>query len=820
MKISFFYGKKGNGHRSYPLARVKSTLVAAFLFGFLFAGCISPAPRETLPEYQEVDGYKVAARTGEQLFEVYRQGTWSPLVVKGVNLGTALPGKFFTWFPQDREVYRGWLEAVAALNANTIRLYTLLDPLFYQVFLEYNRLAPPGQELWLLQEIWPEEEVPGDDYFEPGYMAEYREEIRLAIDALHGSADIPGRRGRAYGTYRADVSPYVLGILIGRELEPHEVILTDELNPHQDNYEGEYFQARAGSSATEVWLAKMCDYTLDYAGENYGWQYPVSFVSWPTLDPLDHPAEWNILGDRSLEYNDYAEVDPNHFRPGPGNRAGIFASYHIYPNYPDFMNNEPSYDEYRDEEGIFRYGAYLRDFMAIHPPYPALVAEFGMATGMATAHVHPQGMDHGGMTEREQGEMTVRMMEAILREGYAGGVIFALMDEWVKKTWLTEPFMVPYERNVYWHNALCPEQNYGLVAMEPDRRPFLEGTPLLSQGPLPRAPAGAAGDGMGLREIWVDHNEAFLFVRLALDREKEGAPGAGVGDGGDRPFLSPGEGLLLGLDTLGPGRGTGELPLAGEQAPGGLEFVILITGEEDGCLLVTSSYNRAALRFSSPVYTPGREAGAGPPGEGAPGTGGDTGEGGTALGSGDRERWETVRPLVNRERVSQWGQVFPAIYSNESRLRRGNYYPEAGDYDSRAALQVDRDRGWLELRLPWALLNFSDPSTRQVIDDGGLYRENPLRDTLQVSTSPGVSILALSFLLEGGGGITCQEIKEGLSPGELGARVWDYLPRQEGGAGFARELPFYTWDFWEEPGYQARFKESFPIISEYFAQIP
>ena len=66
------------------------------------------------------------------------------------------------------------------------------------------------------------------------------------------------------------------------------------------------------------------------------------------------------------------------------------------------MNNEPFYNEYVDSEGRFRYGGYLQQFMGIHTKYPAVVAEFGLATGMGNAHYSPDGYHHGSMSEQMQ----------------------------------------------------------------------------------------------------------------------------------------------------------------------------------------------------------------------------------------------------------------------------------------------------------------------------------------------------------------------------------------------------------------------------------
>jgi len=148
--------------------------------------------------------------------------------------------------------------------------------------------------------------------------------------------------------------------------------------------------------------------------------HPVAIVSWPTLDVKEHDSEWNKLGNKSLEYNDKVSIDIKNISCEPKMKAGFFGAYHIYPNYPDFMNNESKYNDYQDEQGRLRYGGYLQEFMEGHNKYPALVAEFGLATGMGTAHLSPDGLNHGGLTEEQQGKGIVRMMQAIKREGYAG----------------------------------------------------------------------------------------------------------------------------------------------------------------------------------------------------------------------------------------------------------------------------------------------------------------------------------------------------------------------------------------------------------------
>ena len=548
-------------------------------------------------------------RVSGQTFEHQNEdGTWNELFARGVNIGSSLPGKWFTEFVRSEQLFIDWFEKISAMGANTIRVYTLLAPEFYSA-LQYYNASCAEQPLLLYQEIWPEENPIDGDYLAPEYEEEYKQEIRHVIDAMHGRAVIPERDFRAYGLYTSDISPYIAGYLVGRELEPEEVIRTDERNPGYA-FRGEYLFTEPEASPTETWLAMNCDYVAAYETQTYGWQHPVGIVSWPTLDPVEHDSEWNAAGDKNLEYNDKTVVDINHISVKDSLEAGFFGAYHIYPNYPDFMNNEAAYDAYSDEEGRLRYGGYLQEFMAGHTRYPALVAEFGLATGMGNAHYSPDGYHHGGMTEEVQGQGVVRMMKAIRREGYAGGLIFEWSDEWAKKTWTTEPYMIPFERNPLWYSAVDPEQNYGILAMEP--------------AGIRSEPFSVTGRD-AIRQMELAADEAFLHVRIRLAR----------------PLDLEEEMLIIGLDTYG--RDHGEMKYGAslaQDAPSGLEFLVEIRSETDASLLVHPGYDfTEGLHRSYPS---------------------------------NQGIFERMSLLINKERVTKGGTFVPAVYDDLSVLRFGS----------------------------------------------------------------------------------------------------------------------------------------------------
>ncbi|MGB4658402.1 MAG: hypothetical protein WBI07_04425 [Mobilitalea sp.] len=530
-------------------------------------GDVKEKTADTQREATQNNQAQMTAKAEGTGFQIMQGGKWKDITIKGVNIGAALPGKWFTEFPTDEMVYYKWFEQIGAMNANTIRIYTLLPPEFYTA-LDYYNLTHPDQLLWLFQEIWPEEEPADLNYLNVEYEKAYKKEIENVINAVHGTARIDERVGRAYGIYTADISEYIIGYLVGRELDPEEVSQTDILNDEYV-YTGTYLSTTSEASATEGWLAMNCDYAVEYEFNYYNWQHPVAIVSWPTLDVTEHDSEWNATGDKSLLYNDKESVDINHISITEELKAGFFGAYHIYPNYPDFINNESKYADYEDEEGTFRYGGYLQEFIASQSKYPALVAEFGIATGMGNAHNSMDGYHHGGQTEQAQGEGIVRMMKAIENENYAGGIIFEWMDEWAKKTWITEPYMIPYERHIFWHNIVDPEQNYGIMAMESAKTSkktyAMVGTEEISS-------------------VELSQDESYLYLNVTLAKEID--------------FTT--ERLYIGLDTYG--RDSGEYqfnPELNTSAPFGLEFVLDIKSLEDAKLLVHPGYNITKGLYSS-----------------------------------------------------------------------------------------------------------------------------------------------------------------------------------------------------------------------------
>ena len=580
-----------------------------------------------------------------------------PLQVRGVNLGVALPGRFPAEFPEEEALYRAWLELLSAMGANAVRTYTLLPPSFYRAFHHHNRLHPE-RPLYLFQGVWtelPEEEGYGD--WEGPFLEKFLLEGREVLDALHGNLSRPPRPGHAHGEYTADVSPWVLGLLVGREFEPYSVEAYHGRHPGR-TYRGRFLEAAANASPFEAYLAEVLDRLATYEWEAYGTLRPLGFVNWPTLDPLrweseaSHQEEYAIRRARGekveppkpgfLHEEDTVTLDPTHLRPTPGSPVSLFAAYHVYPYYPDFLVNE------RDLAPN-RYRNYLARLRAHHGEMPLLIAEFGLPSSRGIAHFHPEGLHHGGFSEEGQGEKVAGLWQEIAALDLAGGMVFALMDEWFKRNWLFMEWETP-SRDPFWHNILDPEENYGLLAATAKGAFRLDGKAEEWEG----VPFLLREEGRFLK-AYADPEYLWLLYR------------------GPWP-------LRLYLDTV-----PGGVP----RAEGfGAEFLLEVSAQ-GGRLLVEQG------------YYPFQELD-----RGLPGTEYLHFRGTTRPGNGP------FVPFIlepNRRRTGRDGTDYPRILYELGSLKPGQDPEGARDPTADYALG---EESLLEIRIPWGLLLIADPSRR------------------------------------------------------------------------------------------------------------
>ncbi|HEX8320206.1 tetratricopeptide repeat protein [Longimicrobium sp.] len=654
----------------------------------------APAARPARPPLRLPDTLTYPARTHGDRFEIRTARGWEPFYIKGVNLGAALPGKHPSEFP-DSATYAGWLAQMAEMGTNTVRVYTIHPPHFYGAVRAHN-LAHPRAPLWLVHGVWAEL-PPSDDFAGAAWEGEFFREMRDVVDVLHGRADVVERPGHAGGFFTADVSPWVLAYIIGREWEPISVVEFNRLHPELRAFRGRYL-VMEGGTPMDAWLARASEHIVAYETETYRAQRPVAYTNWPTLDPITHPTESTVAEEVAIRErlgeqvgtppppfdNDATGLDANLVKPTAALPAGWFASYHAYPYYPDFMVLDRGYNAARSSEGPSNYFGYLTHLKRHHANLPVVISEYGVPASIGSAHLQPQGQHHGGVTEAQMAAIDARLTREIAEAGMAGGVVFAWIDEWFKKNWLVMPFEIPLERTRLWHNRLDAEQHYGMVAMDPGE--VVPGATLAARAAAWRArPALSSAAGVTVRAA---ADEAYLWLYV----EHGGA-----------------DEVLVGFDVVKPAAGDFRWPgQVGERLPVGLEFVLQARGGEVR-LLADPASNPLAVGASRPLAVDPVP----PPAMEAPLPG---------FFWGRFQQWynrpflsrpnadgmyDSMRVLTNRRRFGRDGVEYASFGYDRGLLRQGNA-PDG---------LWERGDGVLEVRIPWMLLNFTDPSERRVLQD-------------------------------------------------------------------------------------------------------
>lgn len=758
------------------------------LFGY--PEYIEDLPRE-LPPVTRPASLALTTRARGNYFEVREGGAWTRTYLKGVNIGPARPGEFPSTPPLDTATYLDWLRLIAEMNANIVRAYTILPPAFYQALKIHNGRS--AQTLWLLQEVWLAERTDECDLYAEAWTAEFKREIRNTIDVIHGRADIPYRRGHAAGIYTADVSPYVFALALGREVEPSVVLCTNKAHPSRATYRGRFISV-AGGNPTDTWFAEMTDLAIRYELERYNSQRPVTVVNWPPLDPMYHVTEANYVEEVEIRRSrgevvdevliqpvndaDAVSLDIRKFTVSPDFQAGLFAAYHVYSYWPDFLLYDPVYPLARDREGQNRYLGYLLDLKRHHPDMPLLIAEYGVPSSWGVAHLHPDGWHNGGHSEKGQAELLVRMTRNIRNAGAAGGLVFAWQDEWWKQVSddFTRPFMKPASRKPLWVNHLDPEESFGLLGYRsPGPVPLLRGEPLdwekaerLIVRRSKRAEVGA------LEAVHALTDAGFLYLRLDVGRGEGARP---VFDWARRQYW-------IALNTLPGEAGSRVLPGVDLAVETGANFLLQLTGPESSRLYIAKNYNPLQWRAK----------------DGVPGGWRLWRWAGWRAELQDRSPFEELIIEPNPPRYGRDGSVFPPLFMSRSALAYGTADPASEAYSSQAAWHADEARGMIEVRIPWGVLYVMDPSSRLVLGGTDDQAEPVARE------SPGVAVVALAV---------------GVSSDEQGLRraFLDALPSAAGGRVRADRVPVHTWRRWDQVHYEPYLKASYFALQEAFGQL-
>lgn len=652
--------------------------IIALYFGFDYAYYYHGGlylPNHGAPSY-------TSKAEGDQLLLDCGAG-FEPFAIKGVNLEDGTFGHHPAEQAISKEDYLRWFGQIQELGANVIRVYTLGSEDFYDAFYEYNLDNP--SPLYLLQGVSVDDYLMNSTYdaLDPQFAEPFYRSCQKAVDAVHGRLKLHSDQKLFPVHYDKDVSPWVYGYILGTEWAHTLVAYTDNTPAQHPQYQGKYLYTENGSNF-EIFLAQAGDALINYETQKYGEQKVIAFTNGAVTDPFTYPEEVAAICSKS------AAVDVEHIHSTADFGPGQFASYHVYPYYPDYYSLMPEHE-------ANTYLQYLKSLNE-HHSIPVLIAEFGVPSSRGMAAMEEGlGRNQGFMNEQQQGQALVSMYEDINAAGSAGAIAFSWQDAWYKQTWNTSP-SADLNTTAYWSNYQASTQNFGLLSFDPGEKESICYVDGIKTDWTTKDIVTQQDD----FQLSMKYDEKFVYF-LA---EKDG-------------FSLEQDKLYLPIDIT-PKSGSTWAENLGVHMSEPADFLIEINGKNDSRVWVQERYDTTRTVFKDKISNTIRPFSEEAPAVDSPvfntiiyqtaqsdyyqkshGDGPDTQIPFSAFDRHDRNQYRVVRTYET------------------GKLLYGNANPNSEDFDSLADFCAGD--GFVEIKLPWALLNFSDPSMMKVHDD---YYEN------------------------------------------------------------------------------------------------
>ena len=589
-------------------------------------------------------------------------GEFVPIMLRGVEVTPSIPGHMARDFAVTSDDYYRWFGYIHAMGANSIYVSVAMDADFYRALYRFN--TTNDSALYLLQG------VDGNDF------RSLTSSLREVIDIIHGRRiNFFGRNGIDF--FLSNISPWVVGFVVGADWDPDKITFMNHFDPSMDDsFEGSFFRAACDASRFEVMLAQVMENAVSYESRRFKTQRPIGFISNPLVDFLEYSVAY------ATQLRKYAHLDHENITSTEAMMAGTFAAYRIFDFADDFINFlTPSQQEtlapILEDLELNNFAEGYLNLLARYHSMPVLATGFGFSSSRA-----PNIMNTPPLNERQQGHSLASMAMQIENSGWSGAFISTWQDTWERRTWNTA-FASDQWRGHFWHNLQSVDQSNGLMAFDPGRYE----RPVLIDGNAEEWNASHfvhEYDGIRIYAQYSTHG-LYLLVR------------------GDK--VNPQNTLYLPIDIT-PRSGT--YTYRGFEFARPSDFILVLSGTRGSRLLVNKRYDATFQRFY------GEMMGINPFTKVPP-------------------RWNSefvpiIVALQNTLIVDEY--TFTVLTDETRELRRlkswetgtlthGIGNPASPYFNSLADFCFGENL--VEIRLPWTMLNFYDPSTMQVHDD---YFEN------------------------------------------------------------------------------------------------
>lgn len=623
--------------------------------------------RKPVTTFTGVEGKTILLDTGNGM---------EPFEIRGVNMGAGIPGHFATDYAIDKETYLRWFAQIKELGANCVRVYTILQDDFYDAVWEYNKDNP--EPLYIIHGLWVNDYIHNShrDAFDPDYMGAMLEDSRTLVDIIHGNEKFFLSEDLGSGTYNRDISPWVIGYILGVEWEDTIVEYTNHMQEERGSYQGKYLYTSPEATPFEAVLAQVGDRLISYESGRYKTQRLLAFSNWPTTDPLN----WDPL--IVYYFRKFAKVDVEHIKSTEDFISGQFASYHVYPYYPDYYGFMDIMDiEVPDksafvEDGVYNsYRAYLAALNE-HHTMPVVIAEYGVPSSRGCAQRDRNtGRSQGGMSEQEQGEALITCYQDIMAAGCSGSLVFTWQDEWFKRTWNTMAY-TDLTKTPFWSDYQTNEQYFGILSFDPgeersvcyvdgDVEEWTEQDVVMRDGDL---------------SLSCKYDEKYLYFYIHQEGYQAGE-----------------EVLYLPVDTT-PKSGSHTMRGTEGAFERAADFVLILDGKENSRILVQKRYEALRAIYSHLVYLED-----------------------AYLNEPERDTDEFVEiRLILQTPEDPHGELSISKHDSADtidtgKLTHGNGNPDSAEFNSLSDFYINGND--IEIRLPWSLLNFLNPSEMIIHDD-------------------------------------------------------------------------------------------------------
>lgn len=616
-------------------------------------------------EAEEQDGYSRIVKTDSKEIMIYKKGDWKNIEIKGVELSSFRPGYGRYKSKISKSEVTKWLEQIGDLNANLIKVPYIQPPGFYSAIYDYN--LNREEPIYIMHEIMLDERNMLKNYnvFDGEIIKNFKKDIRKTIKVIHGQSLILSNKRSHTGLYLKDISKYNLGFILGTNINPEIITLTNASNEDEKQYEGSNFST-SDASPFEVFIAQMLDYASEYEIKRYDRVGLLSFLTTVDTDALEYKHESNATKHANININKIEDKGKNN----------LFVSYKFHPNSVDFLDYEYEYDSSDGNVDRKNETVFLKQLNRINQFYklPLIISDTGISSSRGISKIDSSdGYHRGGFSEEDQGLMLIKLLEDIDKSNSSGVLINSWQDNWTNLT--SSSMLEDYldeSASSYWHDSQSSDENFGLLKFESGKekdKTYIDGE--FSDW----ARTDYLLDEKDIKlKVKADGENLYMLIEKkdwSLNKDK----------------------LYLGIDVT---------PLSGSKIwkdeaefDTFADFVVNLDGYNESRIVVNERYN--IFDYLYKYYTNIIEKQDKIPGK-------------------NSDSFNAIY-LLNRKSVNlkNSSNPIPPVYYQTGDMIHGNNNPKSEEFDSLADFNKKEDT--TEIKIPWTVLNFKNPLDDMVYSD-------------------------------------------------------------------------------------------------------